>query len=326
MVRITRRFICTLALLLLGCASTALAQSGAYPNKPVRFIVPVPPSGGSDPLARLFAAKLSAHFNQSFVVENISGAAGQLAVQTVAKSPPDGYTLFMASSSSYNGSILSGKFDFDARKAIVPVGQLTAMPSIISVNTGLPIRNLADLQAYYKKNPSGLNFASSGIGSSPHLVGELVNQRAGIKMQHIPYKGIGPGILDVIAGRIEVVFASPSATGQYARAGKIRPIAVTSPRRLGSLPDVPTLAEQGLSGFNWVSWFGIMTTGGSPRASIVTMNKAINDALAQPDVLKAFSADGSEPAPGTPEEFKEAIDSVLDQAQKIIKELKIPIS
>ena len=314
------------AVIILNClAAAAYAQSGSYPNRPVRFIVPVAPSGGSDPLARLMAAKLNLKFKQSFVVENISGAAGQLAVQTVAKALPDGYTLFLASSSSYNGSVLGGKSDFDPRKAVVPVAQLTAMPSIMSVNVSLPINGLKDLQDYFRKNPDGVAFASSGIGSSPHLLGELVNLRAGIKMLHVPYKGIGPGILDVIGGRIQIVFASPSATGQYARAGKIRPIAVTSRKRLSSLPEVASLEEQGLKGFNWVSWFGVMTTGGTPRQNILIINAAVNEALSLPDVLKAFSADGSEPAPGTPEDFQEAVDNVLDQAQAVVKELNIPL-
>ncbi len=309
----------------LAFSTGAGAQSTAYPVKPVRLIVPVAPSGGSDPLARLVASKVSERLGQPFIVENISGAAGLLAVQTVAKAAPDAYTLIINSSSSYNSSMLSGRLEGDARKLLVPVAQLTSNPLIMSVNLALPVHNLQELIAYGRKHPDGLNFASSGIGSSAHLIGEIINQRAGLKMVHVPYKGIGPGLLDVISGRIQIAFASPSATGQYARSGKVRPVAVTSARRSSGLPDLPTLAEQGMAGMDWASWFGILTTAGSPRQNILILNAAFNHATGLPEVQKVFAADGSDPAPGTPEQFGEVVNNILESGIRIMRELNIKL-
>ena len=318
--------------LLLSGALVCLAQpvlaqtqtaAGSYPFKPIRMIIPVAPSGGSDALVRMVTAKVTERLGQAFIVENISGAAGLLAVQTVAKAAPDGYTLIICSSSSYNSTMLSGKLEGDARKLLTPVAQLTSQASIMSVNVSLPVHTLPDLIAYGRKNPDGLNFASSGIGSAAHLIGEIINQRAGLKMVHVPYKGIGPGVLDVISGRVQVVFASPSATGQHARAGKIRPIAVISAKRSSSLPDLPTAIEQGLKGVEWAGWFGILAPAGTPRQNVLILNAAINQALALPDVLKVFAADGSDPASGTPEQFGEMLNNGLDQVARIIKDLNI---
>ena len=324
-----RLVVATLALVAMtlgpGAGAQSPAQSSTYPVKPVRLIVPVAPSGGSDPLARLVAAKVSERLGQPFIVENISGAAGLLAVQTAARAVPDAYTLIINSSSSYNSSMLSGRLEGDARKLLVPVAQLTSNPLILSVNPGLPVHSLQDLIAYGRKHPDGLNFASSGIGSSAHLIGEIINQRAGLKMVHVPYKGIGPGLLDVISGRIQIAFASPSATGQYARSGKVRPVAVTSARRSSGLPDLPTLAEQGMAGMDWASWFGILTTAGSPRQNILILNAAFNHATSLPEVQKVFAADGSDPAPGTPEQFGEVVNNILESAIRIMRELNIKL-
>lgn len=324
--RQARSVVVVLACWLIGCsAQSTLAQSPAanYPVKPIRMIIPVAPSGGSDSLVRMVSAKVTERLGQAFIVENISGAAGLLAVQTVVKAAPDAYTLIICSSSSYNSTMLSSKLEGDARKLLTPVAQLTSQASIMSVNLSLPINTLQDLIAYGKKNPDGLNFASSGIGSAAHLIGEIINQRAGLKMVHVPYKGIGPGILDVISGRVQVVFASPSATGQHARAGKIRPVAVISAKRSPSLPDLPTAIEQGLKGVEWAGWFGILAPSGSPRQNILILNAAFNQALALPEVLKVFAADGSEAAPGTPEQFGEMLNNGLDQVARIIKDLDI---
>ena len=316
-------------MLVLACAVLAFdapsthAQS-AYPSKPVRLIVPVAPGGGSDPLARMAAAKAGERLGQPFVVENITGASGLLAMQTVARAPADAYMLIINSSSSYNATMLSGKLEGDTRKLFAPVAQLTSQPLIMLVNVSLPIHNVQELVAYGKMNPDGLNFASPGIGTSSHLIGEIINQFTGLKMVHVPYKGIGPGILDVISGRIQMAFASPGASGPQVRAGKVRAVVATGAKRSSGLPDLPTLTEQGLK-IDWVSWFGISTTYGSPRQNILTLNAAFNQAAATPEMQKMFAADGSDPAPGTPEQFGDTINGVLDAGAKVMKDMNIKL-
>jgi tripartite-type tricarboxylate transporter receptor subunit TctC len=310
-------------LALLAGSGAALAQ--AYPAKPVRIIIPVAPGGGAELLARLMAQKLGDHYKQSFYVENITGASSLIGAQAAIRAVPDGHTLFVTAGNGYNISVIAGDGSVDPRKGLAPVAQFTSQPLVMSVNVNLPIHSFQDLVAYSKKNPDGMNFASAGIGSAIHLVGELVNLRAGLKMVNVPYKGIGPGIADVIAGRVQMVMASPSATGAHARAGKLRPIAVTSPTRTPGLPDIPTLAEQGLPGFAYVSWFGMLATAGTPQPVILNLNRAVNQALASPEAQKMFAADGSDPAPGTPEQFKAVIDQVLEDALRVVKTLNIKL-
>ena len=317
-----------LASLVLGvgaavCAQGALAQ-GTYPNKVMRMIVDVVPGGGGDTLGRLFAAKLSDHFGNPVIVENISGASGLLAYQAVLKSPADAHTMLIVSSSSYN-AIMYGRRVGDPKTALAPVAQLTSQPLVMIINNALPIRNMQELIAYGRKNMDGLAYASPGIGSSSHLVGAIINQKAGLKLVHVPYKGIAPGIVDAIAGRIQIVFASPTSAGPHVRAGKLRPVAHSGAKRTAAMPDVPTMAEQGLD-IDWLSWFGIFTTFGSPRPSILTLNNAINQAAASPEMQKLFASDGADPAPGTPEQFGETVSNVLETGERLIKEMGLKLS
>ena len=311
----------------LGCvaaafSSFALAQA-PFPAKPVRFIVTVVPGGGADTLGRVIAVRMSDTFRQPVVVENITGASGLLAYQTLMKSPADAHTVLIASSSSYNATMYTGKLG-EPRKALAPVAQLTSQPLVMMVNNSLPIQTMRDLVAYGRKNPDGLNFASPGIGSSSHLIGEMINQKAGLKMVHIPYKGIGPGIVDVISGRIQIAFGSPGSAGPHVRSGKVRAVAQSGAKRSHGLPDLPAMAEQGMD-IDWLSWFGIFTTIGSPRENILRLNAVINEAAASPEVQKMFAADGSDPAPGTPEQFGNTVYHVLETGQKLIKEMGLKL-
>ena len=289
----------------------------------MRFIVTVVPGGGADSLGRRIAAKMNESLNQPVVVENISGASGLLAYQTLMKAPADAHTVLIASSSSYNATMYSRKLG-DPKTALAPVAQLTSQPLVLVVNLDLPIRTMQELVAYGKKNPDGLNFASPGIGTSSHLIGEMINLKAGLKMVHIPYKGIGPGIIDVISGRIQMAFGSPGSTGSHVRAGKVRAVASSGAKRTTGLPDLPTMAEQGLD-IDWSSWFGIFTTAGSPRQNILRLNTAINEGAASPELQKMFAADGSDPAPGTPEQFGNTVNHVLETGQRLIKEMGLKL-
>ena len=300
----------------------ASAQSN-FPNKPVRLIVAFSPGGGGDSMARLIAPRASERLGQTVIVENITGASGLLAVQTVVKAMPDAYTTSINSASSYNATMYSSKVG-DPKKALAPVAQLTSQPLVLIVNNSLPVRSMQDLVAYGKKNPDGLNFASPGIGTSSHLIGEIINQKTGLKMVHVPYKGIAPGLVDVISGRIQMAFGTSASVGPHVRAGKIRAVAQSGAKRSVGLHDMPTMSEQGVD-VDWSTWFGIFTTFGATRQNILTLNAAFNYAAASPEVLKVFAADGSDPAPGTPEQFGNNVNHVLDTGIRLIKELGLKL-
>ncbi len=305
------------------CTSAAQAQA-PFPVKPLRLVVGVVPGGGADTLGRLIATRMSERLGQPVVVENITGASGQLAIQTVIKAPPDAHTVSINTSTSYNAVLLAGRIPGDHRKLLAPVAQLTAQPLVMIGNVSLPIQSMQDLIAYGRKNPEGLNYGSPGIGGSSHLIGEMINQKTGLKMVHVPYKGIGPAILDVISGRIQLVFTSPTSAGPHVRSGKVRLIAASGGKRTPGLPDLPTMAEQGVD-IDWVSWFGIFTTYGSPRASILRLNAVINEAAATPEMQKMFAADGADPVSGTPEQFGQAVNHVYDTGAKLIKDMNLKL-
>jgi tripartite-type tricarboxylate transporter receptor subunit TctC len=318
----------SLASFTLTCVAAVFAQAafaqGTYPSKPIRFVVAVAPGGGADILARTVGGKLNQHFGQPVVVENISGASGLLAYHAVQKAPADAHTIIINTSSTYNATMYARKIG-DPKTALAPVAQLTSQPLVMIINNALPIRNMKDLVEYGKKNPDGLAFASPGIGTSSHLVGAMINQKTGINLVHVPYKGIAPGIIDAIAGRIQIVFTSPTSAGPQVRAGKLRMIAHSGPKRTVGMPDVPTMAEQGVD-IDWVSWFGIFTTYGSPRQSIATLNAAINQAAATPEMQKMFAADGADPAPRTPEQFGATVSTVLETGERLIKEMGLKLA
>ncbi len=298
---------------------------GSYPVKPVRIIVGNAPGGGSDTIGRLMAQKLSERFGQSFFIENRAGAGGLVGMELAARAEPDGYTLYIASGSGTVNAALISKVPYDVRKAFAPVAQFSSAPSIMAISPALPIQSVRELIAHAKANPGKLNYASAGIGSSAHLVGELLKYRAGIDMVHIPYKGIGPGIVDVISGRTHIMFGSAISTMPHAKSGKIRAIAVTSEKRARSLPDLPAIAEAGLPNFNWVGWFGLMAPAGTPQSVIAVLNREVNVVLNITEVQQALAADGSETAPGTPEQLRDAFEGGLEQATKLVKDVGLKL-
>jgi tripartite-type tricarboxylate transporter receptor subunit TctC len=315
------------SLALIGSAALgapATHAQGNFPVKPLRFVIGVVPGGGADTLGRLIATRMSERLGQPVVVENITGASGQLAIQTVIKAPPDAHTVSINTSTSYNAVLLSGRIPGDHRKLLAPVAQLTSQPLVMIGNVSLPIHTMQDLIAYGRKNPEGINYGSPGIGGSSHLIGEMINQKTGLKMVHVPYKGIGPAILDVISGRIQLVFTSPTSAGPHVRTGKVRLIAASGGKRSAGLPDLPTMAEQGVD-IDWVSWFGIFTTFGSPRASILRLNAVINESAATPEMQKMFAADGADPVSGSPEQFGQAVNHVYDTGAKLIKDMGLKL-
>ncbi len=305
--------------------SKPLRLANNYPSRAVRIIVGNAPGGGSDTIGRLIGQKLTERFSQTFFVENRSGAGGLVGMEMAAKAEPDGYTLYLASGSGTVNAVLISKVPYDVRKAFSYVAQLSSAPTIMAVHPGLPIQSVKDLIAYAKANPGKINYASAGIGSSAHLVGELLNYRAGIDMLHVPYKGIGPGIIDVISGRTHVMFGSAISTMPHAKSGKVRAIGVTSEKRARSLPDIPAIAEAGMPGFNWVGWFGILAPAGLPQPILVGLNREIVSILGMSDMQAALAADGSEAEPGPPEQLRAAFDNGLDQATKLVKDVGLKL-
>jgi len=319
----------------LGATSVAQAAKptglpGNYPNKAVRVIVGSAAGGGADGLARLITAKMSDAWGTQFYVDNIAtGVGGILAIQTTYKSAPDGYTIQNTSGSTFQNATFQYKLEFDLRKVFAPVAQLTISPQFMSIYPKAPFQNLKELVAYAKANPEKISYGSSGLGSGAHLVAEYISYLAGFKMTHIPYKGAGQSTLDAIAGRIQVVFTSPTAATPHINRGTLKGLGITAANRMKSQPDVPTLAEQGipgLSGLDYVSWIGWVTRTGTPKPIVDALNKAVNEILSDPAVSKAIIADGGSPVTYTPEQFGRNINNALNQVEEIVAKTGIKLS
>jgi tripartite-type tricarboxylate transporter receptor subunit TctC len=290
-----------LALLAAAClVSPALAQS--YPTKPIRIVVPFAPGGGSDFIARFMAQKLTVGLGQQVIVENKPGAGGMLGIEQGVKSPADGYTLtLIASSYTVNPSIY--KFTFDPVSDITPIIQLSQGPLLVVVRPSLPVKSTQDLIALAKAKPGQVNFASSGQGSVIHMATELFQSMAGVKMNHIPYKGTGPALTDTIGGQTDVFFSSTATAVPHVQSGKLRAIAVTTLKRIPALPDVPTVNESGVKGYDVVLWHGLIGPKGLPRPIVNRINAEAGKALKVKETADQLQSDGVAPAGGTPEQF-----------------------
>lgn len=316
---------------LAACAPPVLAQKppglpGNYPSKPIRVIVPSSPGGGLDIVGRPVAGKLGDRWQTSVIVENRGASAGSgVAIDYMARlSAPDGYTLFVGSASTMIEAGLIIELPYDIEKKITPIAQFNASPFILAGAANLPANNVKELIAYAKANPNELNFASSGTGSSGHLAGELLKFSAGIQMTHVPYKGIGPGLIDMMGGRIQVLFGSTTATMPHVNAGKIKALAVSSLRRAKALPDIPALAET-LPGFEVITWWGMLGPDGMPRPIVMALNNEINQILVLPDVQKIVGAEGAEITVGTPEQFRDTISKGLSSVRTMVNKTGIKL-
>jgi len=307
-----RRFqslLSALAPLLLACTIGAQAQE-PYPNKPVRIIVPFAAGGVADLLPRIIGEKLSQKWKQPVIVDNKVGASGNIGMAEAARAAPDGYTLALAPTGNLTvNPTLFPKLPFDAHKDFTPVTLLAQSPNVLVVHPSVPAKNFRELIAYAKANPGKLNFASPGDGSGAHLAGELLNVEAGIKAQHIPYKGIAPAVNDLLGGNVQMMFAGVSTVLQHVRTGKLVAIAVASPRRNPQLPEVPTVAESGLPGFDVTSWYGIVARAGTPPEIVQKLNHDMVEALQAEDVRAKLAGLGLETVGNTPEEFAALIKS-----------------
>ncbi len=305
-------------------AIPAAAQSG-WPNKPVRIVVPFAPGGTTDILARAVAPELAKAFGQPFVVDNRAGAGGNVGADLVAKSPADGYTILMGTVGTHgiNKSIYA-KMPFDPQKDFAPITLVAGVPNVMVMNTEkaakLGINNVADFVKYAKANPGKFSMASSGNGTSIHLAGELFKSQNGIFMTHIPYRGSGPALLDLIGGNVDVMFDNlPSAIPQI-KGGKLKAFAVTSAERSAAMPELPTVAEAGkLKGFEASSWFGLLAPAGTPPEIVSRIQQEVSKALATPAIKEKMLAQGAIPSGNTPQEFAKLIDSEITKWAQVVK-------
>lgn len=318
---ISRRLILALALTpaLTSLAPSALAQ--AWPAKPIRLVVPFPPGGGTDIIARETSQRVATATGWTFVIDNKPGAGGNLGVDAVAKAPADGYTIVIGQTSNLAiNPTLYGKMPYDSQKDLAPIVLLANAPLVMVTGASTPFKTLADAVNAAKAKPGRINMASPGNGTVAHLTSELFQKAAGITMQHVPYKGASQAVVDLIAGNVELYMSSvPTMLGQI-KQGKVRPLAVSSAKRVDDLPNVPTINESGYKGFDAVTWFGLLAPAGTPKDVLAKLNAEFNKALKQAELAKRLGDEGADPAGGTPEQFAALIKEEIPRWGKVVKE------
>jgi tripartite-type tricarboxylate transporter receptor subunit TctC len=298
------------------------AQAQDYPNRPVKIIVPTPPGGPVDVIARITANYLQNSLGKGFIVENRAGAGNTIGSRDAAEATPDGYTLlYSAASGLVIAPLLHPQAGYDPLKSYDPIALVGASSNILVVNPSVPANTVQELVAYAKANPGKVNFSSGGIGVLPHLIGEMFKARAGIDIVHVPYKGGGPSINDVVAGNVQMTFEGTSVLLPLIQAGRLRALAVTTPNRIPQLPDVPTMVESGYPNFVSTSWSGLLAPAHTPEAIVAKLNTTINEGLKTPGLLKALANLSNEPLGGTPADFTATIKADLAKWSPIINSL-----
>ena len=311
------------AAVLLFWSSLALAQ---YPAKPVHLIVPFPPGGGNDTVARAIAQQISPELGQPVVIDNRPGAGGSVGAELAAKAAPDGYTLFLAGVGSHVvNPNLHKKLAYDPLKDFAPIILIASAPSVLVVNPKVPAQNIAEFTAYARANPGKLNYASNGNGSAAQLAAAMYEHMAGVKMVHVPYKGIAPAMTDLMGGEVQLMFGTVVALVPHIQSGKLRALAVTGKKRSALIPEVPTLRESGLPEYEAGSWYGIEAPAGTPRPIVDRLNAVMVKALKQPEVARRLALDGAEVIGSTPEEFGAHIKSELERVGKVVRAAGIQI-
>jgi tripartite-type tricarboxylate transporter receptor subunit TctC len=299
--------------------ASAGAASG-FPAKPVRLVVAFPPAGATDLLARAVAADLQHAWNQSVVIENRPGAGGNLGTDLVAKAAPDGYTLVMGTVGTHAINVsLYRRMPYDAVRDFAPVALVARVPNLLVVNPELPVRSVADLIAYARAHPDALNYASSGNGTSIHLSGELFKSMTGVLMTHVPFNGSGPAIASVIGGQTQLMFDNMPSALPHARSGKLRAIAVTTPSRSPAVPDIPTIAESGVPGYDASSWFGILAPAGTPHEVVMKIHDAIVQGLHSPQTAQLLANQGAEAVGNSPEQFGAFIQAEIAKWARVVQ-------
>jgi len=309
-----------------GSAAAVLAAGGRahaedYPTRPVNFIIPFPPGGSTTIVIRSISDRLGELLGQQIIIDNRAGAGGTVGTKALAKSEPDGYTIGLGYSGTMAiGPNLYSNAGYDVRKDFAAIGRIATAPNTLVVHPSFPAKSVAELIAYAKANPGKVNYGSAGVGTVSHICGEYFANATGIKLVHVPYKGTGPALIDLIGGHIPVAFAPIPATYENAKKGVLRMLAVTSAKRSALAPEIPTIAEQGVPGFEAVLRYGAVAPAGTPPTIIARLNKALNDALASDEVRKRLALEGAEPLPSTPAEYAADIDREERLWGKIVKE------
>jgi len=310
---------CTLLLL----SSAAVAQAPAWPAKPVRIIVPTSPGGGTDIVTRVLASRLTEVFGQSVVVENRPGAGQILGTEFVARAPADGYTQLMAASAIVLNQVLAKKPPYDTLRDFAPVTVAATLPNVLTVHPSLPVKSLKQLIALAKAKPGMLNYSSAGAGTSPHMSMELLRAMAGLDMAHIAYKGTGPATIDLLAGHVQLSMPNTLTAAPHLRSGRLRALGVTSATRAAGLPDVPTIAEAGVPGYEAIQWYGLFAPAGTPRDAVTRMQVETARALQAPEVAKRLAADGAEAGGMSPDAFTAYVKSEIEKWSRVVRDAKL---
>jgi tripartite-type tricarboxylate transporter receptor subunit TctC len=316
-----------LGALALSCAAASALAQGPWPAHPVTIVVPFPPGGGTDTGARILAEQLSKKWGQPVLVDNKGGAAGQIGAEAVAKARPDGYTLLMGNIGTQAiNPALYPKMNYQADSAFAPIALVAELPLAMMVNPSVPARTVKEFIALAKAQPGKLSYSSSGAGGGPHLAAEMFKDGTGTFILHVPYRGGGPAIADLLAGHVQLSFMTVLEASGHIKAGKLRALAVTSDKRVSALPDVPTLAESGLPGFNSISWIGLLAPAATPREIVEKVSADVRETVAREDVKAKLVQLGAVPAAGTPAQFSALIDKDRKRYGQIIRERNITVN
>jgi tripartite-type tricarboxylate transporter receptor subunit TctC len=316
--------LCRMILLSAAACSAGAAQAQQnYPARPVRLVVPSSPGGGTDITARIIAPKLGEYLGQQVVVENRSGAGTMIGGEVVAHAAPDGYTLLMGISTLAINPAMYKKVPYDALKDFAPISQVVALPNVLVTHPSLPVKSVKELIAFAKARPGQINFASAGVGTNPHLSMELFLSMAGLKMIHVPYKGSGQGVIDLLAGHVTVMTPSILTALGFVKNKRLRALGVTSARRAGGAPEIPTLAEAGVPGYEAVQWFGVLAPAGTPRPIITRLHNEVVRTLQSAEVKQRLVSDGADPVGSAPDEFAAFLRSETAKWAKVVKDIGI---
>lgn len=317
---LSRRHLLALAAGIAGATALPLqAQPDAWPSRPIKLVVGYAAGGATDVIARLVAVKLGERLGQPVVVDNRAGANSNVGAEVVAKSPPDGYTLYVFTIANTINASLYAKLGYDPQKDFEPIGLIAKIPNILVVNNNLPIKSIADYVRFAKASKDGITFASSGSGSSIHLSGEMFKMQTHLNMLHVPYRGSAPAVTDLLGGQVQSMFDNTPSALPHVQGGRLRAIAITSAKRSPLLPDVPTVAESGFPGFDVQSWFGLAAPAGTPKPVIDRLNAELNKVLAAPELRQRFQDLAASPEPGTPEQMRSFAAAETQRWREVVK-------
>ena len=309
----------SIALAFGACLSVTALAAESYPTRPIRFIVPFPPGGGNDIVGRLVAVKLGEGLGQQVVIDNRGGAGGTIGTDITAKALPDGYTMLVNNISLAVNHTLFKRLPYDTLKDLAPVSLIGRQPNMVVVHPGVPAKSMRELLALARAKPGEMSYGSGGVGTASHLATEMLKLMAKVDMVHVPYKGLGPALTDLVGGRLQVIVSTMASALPQMKAGKLRPLAVTTAKRSSFYPDVPTMDEAGVKGYEFSTWYGLLVPAGTPKPIVDRLNAETRKALDTPFVKEQFAGQGLEPGPSTPQEFGAYLRSEVTKWGRVVK-------